>query len=439
MAIFSRRVLQRMLLENARLDDSSAQKHARKLNRCTEDTISTEWEVAVLNGLSKLGSVRHEPDSDAPAVLDIHFESADGRLKFVGDVVTVTDFGLEAQNPIQEFEREVARRARKANLKNLAGFTFEYGSWTDGDFRDRKVYIAVPNHSKYPEFFDDEFNKWLRQVCDDRSQRHVYSKQAPSINLTIVFNPGSPHVSRHSADFRVPQSLTRNPLFHALDRKADQFKRARVPNPTVIFACDGASQSMKERSNVNVFSASDIVARFFKDHSVSAVVFVRVERKMLSHSFAFGRPFLQIDVIENSPLPGEFARGLRSLSSQLAVAIPQPDDDVLNAINHLRWKNRRLGLSNSGGFEMNRDSVKMSARAVQELLAGRMTPETFQKEHAFVPAEGRTWSFNPFELALKNGRLIEDVTIEKAENEDDDWITFFFSSRDAAIDSFRIK
>ena len=260
------------------------------------------------------------------------------------------------------------------------------------------------------------------------------------MDVTISFTPGQSHVVRHAASFAVPQSLTQNPLFHALHRKAEQFKRANVSVNTVIFACDGGSESMKRRMSVGVaYAAEDIVSRFFADHSVSAVVLIRVEREMQQHSFSFGPPFLRIDLFENAPLPQQFVTELRLLARRLQRTIPTPENDVINAINHLRWKTRRVGLSNEGGLEMNSDYVKISARAVQELLAGRMTAETFLKKHAFVQAEGRTWTFNPFEFALTNGRLIRDVTIEKSDDEDDDWITFFFSERDAAIASFRVE
>ena len=87
---------------------------------------------------------------------------------------------------------------------------------------------------------------------------------------------------------------------------------------------------------------------------------------------------------------------------------------------------------------MSRDSMKISARAVQELLAGTLSEEEFLKQHQMVPTEDHKWSWNPFAEALKTGRLIDRVTIEKCPDSDDDWLIFHFSGEDQAIAKFKV-
>jgi hypothetical protein len=80
--------------------------------------------------------------------------------------------------------------------------------------------------------------------------------------------------------------------------------------------------------------------------------------------------------------------------------------------------------------------MKISARALQELLSGRLSQEEFFRIHRFGDFEGKPW--NPFDNALKQGRLIDHVVVEKCATGDDDWITFYFSAKDPAIASFRV-
>ena len=62
MAIFSRRILQRIINENARiLSDGQLRSHIKRLNRMHKTLeLGDEWEVVLLNAFSKVGRVTHE-------------------------------------------------------------------------------------------------------------------------------------------------------------------------------------------------------------------------------------------------------------------------------------------------------------------------------------------------------------------------------------------
>jgi len=102
MAIFSRRTLQRLINENAGfLTKKQVKKHVQALNRANPESLADEWEVVLLNVFSKLGSVIHEPDLGRRP--DIHFVSTlDRSQEFIGDIVTVSDRGIDDRTPIQE-------------------------------------------------------------------------------------------------------------------------------------------------------------------------------------------------------------------------------------------------------------------------------------------------------------------------------------------------
>ena len=72
--------------------------------------------------------------------------------------------------------------------------------------------------------------------------------------------------------------------------------------------------------------------------------------------------------------------------------------------------------------------IKMSARSVLEVLAGRIKPEDFD-------------SANPdavqyFARMLEQGRLLVGAKVERVSESDDDWIEFEFSEPDPAISRF---
>jgi len=80
---------------------------------------------------------------------------------------------------------------------------------------------------------------------------------------------------------------------------------------------------------------------------------------------------------------------------------------------------------------MSERKLKMSLRTVQEVLAGRIDPATFDQAHGFDHR-------NPFLRNLEAGRLIAAVDVQKSENhEDDDWMVFTFGDPDPAVSPFR--
>ena len=87
---------------------------------------------------------------------------------------------------------------------------------------------------------------------------------------------------------------------------------------------------------------------------------------------------------------------------------------------------------------MSDDEVQLSARSLLELLAGKISLLEFQETHGFsASATSTSWISNPFEEMLNEGRLIKNVTVQKFEDEDDDYITFVFGEPDPAVSKFK--
>jgi hypothetical protein len=75
--------------------------------------------------------------------------------------------------------------------------------------------------------------------------------------------------------------------------------------------------------------------------------------------------------------------------------------------------------------------IKMSARKIQEVLAGRMTPDQFFSDYG--PPGSPTE--NPFARMLRQGMTIQSVSLTRVPEADDDLLEFRFGP-DAAIRTF---
>ena len=127
MAVFSRRTVDRMLIENAAFstEDQLDQVIAR-LNSTGFQALEAEWEVAVLNTFDKIGNVAHEPPLEGSAKLDLLFTAADGST-FLSDITTVSDEGFEEKSPVKAFCLELQERLWRAGLP-YDGWTLSIGT-----------------------------------------------------------------------------------------------------------------------------------------------------------------------------------------------------------------------------------------------------------------------------------------------------------------------
>jgi hypothetical protein len=121
MGIFSRRNLYRMLVENARfVRQRLLSEHIKRLNGSDPvQRVTTEWEAAVLNGLSKLGSVDHEPRLPGTTKPDVLFTHPLGTALM--DITSVSDRGLDLQNPIYKLSERLVEMVKERKGKSGTG------------------------------------------------------------------------------------------------------------------------------------------------------------------------------------------------------------------------------------------------------------------------------------------------------------------------------
>jgi len=445
MAIFSRRILQQMIDSNTRmLTEDQVKKHVDALNRANEQSLDFEWEVAIIYGLSKLGNIRHEPDFGIPGKqrrLDIIFDSnRPVEVAFAGDVMTVSDRGLHKENPQNFFTAELTRRIQKSGLPTQF-FSYRINGNYDGSYGDRKVRLLVPAKNKLREFFGKRFQDFLSEVARFPEREHSFDEKTEQVDVQIRYIPGQQFFSGSYLSYTNVTSLTRNSLSNALKKKVQKFKESSYHGYKIVFVCDGGSNSLQMvvSQDYGRQGAMSVIDKFFRDHSsINLVVIMGIDRQDESPFLrGMGRPILRLRSFENPHHKRPETQVINELLYQLTDLIPPPDNDVVNTIHHLQSKEKRVGISSKGGWKMTSKEVKFSSRAIQELLAGRLTQEEFFKLHGMIDLQGARAIGNPFEKALAEGRLIESTAVEKNSDKDDDWLVFRFGEPDPAIFRFR--
>jgi hypothetical protein len=425
MPVFSRRVLQRLLDDTA--EHVTKSQHARwlsLLNAADERSLDTEWEVVLLAALARLGEVTHEPPLQGKRP-DLLFR--DENVEFVADIATVSDRGYEEANRRVTFERELWSRVRAAGL-SPAGFSYRI----EGEEREGKMRLLLPANDRWDDLFDQNFKNLLAWVRIAPAQPVALRREGPGFDVSFWYSPQRDSIGSGYPSYRYSRVLTKTPIYNALKRKKEQLKACQYPGLLGIVLCDGDCEAMR--------SPERIVDKFFRDsRSVDFVViitlsgdrFSRREEPIRLRPRCFFRPNVP-DIVSG------WIRGL--FEKDVPNALPAAKDDVVNALNHLRWKKRRVGLSHEGGYAFwGGRYMRISSRALLELLGGVMSSERFLKLHRFVDDELRKSSGNPFAAALEQGRMIVSVTVERDQDEDDDWIIFEFSERDPAISDFSPK
>lgn len=434
MALFSRRVLQQILDENARLlSPKQLADICKLLNTVRDDYLATEWEQAVVNAASKVGTVTYEPSLQGTRRPDLRFESTVPPLEFVADVTTVSDKGLDRDNPVYALHEELLRHLHRRKWFD-DGFSVSVeahrGSISRGS--GQKVRLKLP---KMPEFkkriFNSRFHEFLTAVLNSPERKHVYRVVDTETGVHFTYNPERRrygHINHPS--YNLAFLIDQNPLYNALKSKADQLKGVTYEGLRGVFVCDAGCSALKSAGSVMNFSADEIIHYLFRQFdSISFVVtlvvhqyseIVRLSRDIVINPRVYVNPKLTID-----------AKPLTKVIDEVCRLLPKPVETPGNALAELKLHN---GLSGCywGHLVMGND-VKISSRTLLELLAGTKTVQEFESDYGLKANE------NPFRRMLECGKLISNVSVEPVPDSDDDIIRIDFGKTDPAVSPFRIS
>ncbi len=401
-------------------------------------SLSFEWEVVVLNAFSKKGRVVYEKDFGGPNRGDIYFAPAHvNQRPFLADIATVSDSGMDKANAFNYLFDELLKRAKDIEL-NPDAFALDVGAHEETHYRGgpNKVRLKLPGRTGFQEkIFSKSVDEFLQNVLKNTSAPAHHVIKNDEIDITIRYNPNQRYATGSHLSYKVVYSLTNNIVYQALSAKAAQLKGTRFDGPLGIVLCDGSCSFLRDRGIGNLsWSLREVIFHFLKENPTISFILTLTVKRERGHSI-LGSQKNQERVFIDLYKGNDFNKigYVETLSRELIFPCPQLD--AQNALNHLKaWPNRgprHYGeMTMTIGGKADRTSVKISARAILERLAGRLSDQEFAKQYDFIAKE------NPFEQALEAGHLL--VSLERSEEEDDDWIIFEFDGPDPAISSFRL-
>lgn len=439
MAIFSRRTVQRMLDENAQfLSKKQLDQQVARLNAKGFQPLDTEWEIAVLSALSKLGKVDHELPMDGTARLDLLFTADDGS-DFLADITSVSDEGFEERTPVKAFEVELQKRLERAGVL-YNGWLLSIGTHPT-KFGEPTI-PAIPPRNEFPkEIFNTKFKEFLRAVEERPHESSTYSVRTAKTAISLTYDPNGKYFTTHGPSYAVAMKKNQNPIFNALRLKAKQLKKVSFPGPKGIVLCDGGTDMVHSRPNSSFdfnFNALDATKDFLRQNqSIDFVLLVSSVWMEDGHRSPEGPTRrVKVTIVPNK----NFARvpeSIRALLAQLDSCFPEPENTPSGARETIRHGYNPKELRPlAGGWSVSYNEIRISASAVLGFLAGAVTQEELFSALGFKPQSGKPAAIrNPFESMLSRKMQLQEIRIEETAH-DDGYLVFRFEGQDPALSAF---
>lgn len=441
MFVFSRRAIQKKLylLENVLLPEQHA-KHINRLNRPGRERLSAMWEVVFLQALSEVAEIHHEtalPNGRQPD-FQLEFDRGGARLAVVGDIASVSDVGLDKQNPFRELSDEGSRLARKYRL-DPNHFRYDVDGERVGKWPNSKQRLLLPTGQAFTRLIKDVVEPFFRDLFQSPRATAEFKYEAPGVRFSIRYDQSQWASGGGHPCYDLATSLTENPIYRALRAKADQLRAAPDEAIRIIILCDGDCAAMRKSIFSGNYSARQIATEFLrKTSAVDLVLLVTVEKRN-PHDHRLCDYVMSYDLTaapvgqRSSRVADAVIEAVQQLLERAVRKIPKPMADACNAV--LRCEKNGYGLGKHGGYEMGGKVVKISARLVQELLAGEVSTERFREFHGWGREPGGLP--NPFARSLGRGELISAINVVDCGNEDDNQLEFHFGPPDPAVSPFR--
>jgi len=440
MAIFSRRNLQRMIDENDLfLLRRQTKKHVGELNKMATTlplSLGFEWEVVLLNAVSKFGKVFHEKKFNGKTP-DIYFTSSmKEEDRFVAEITTVSDWGRDELYPYEALRQELDRRLKMNGIdRAYVSLMGGYG----GKFRYRggpKVEQKLPGRARFAEvIFGEPFDHFVREILKNPTSRQVYPVSHNNVLAVIItYDPKQDGMWGGYEGYTSAFHITENVVYQALERKGLQLAQTEFKGPLGIFLCDGDCDLFRRSSDGRSYSIDEIIEYFLNSRQeISFVVTFTTTQE---------RPYKVVFKLYEGVSFDKARMNLTQILKGLRDVLPEAECNVMNAINYLKGQNPNAGRSHWGGLEESETPgggtrIKISARAILELLSGTVDQGEFFKMHDFMPS-GKSLlpAHNPFKQSMLTGELLSNISIEKSDS-DDDWLIFDLTGPDPAISPFR--
>lgn len=471
MAIFSRRTLQRVINENAKfVKKKEAKKHidalnvneehqklieeGKKINEPIRTYLDNEWEVVVLNSLSKSGDVKHE-EKIGGSKPDVFYTSKKYAFKFLGDITCITGTQDRDNVPLtfkNEFKEIIDR-------ENLGGYwsIFINGNTREMDFCKVKPDLKLKTKEQRGKILtSEEFAAFIEKIKKNPEKKHSFTfkenKKNPEplpknqielfrnvdIDVRIQYEPRSFYqVEVSQFDDRKIVNLENDEIYKSCFRKYEQLVKTNYPGCLGIFLCDGIGDTFN-RGDLLYSNSKQVIYKFLGDHKIIDFILTVTSE---SEPYNFNQKAkIKLTLYQNceNKLTPEI---IRFLENDLVKDFPKPARTVIDARNALKFSftDKKIMISSGGcGLSISYNQVEISSRTMLEILSGKLSLEKVLDYWRFE-TNGDNSAHNEFLRMLNEGKLFSEAKIEKGDNEiDDDWLVFKFGEPDAAVSPFKI-
>jgi hypothetical protein len=309
-----------------------------------------------------------------------------------------------------------------------------------GEYRERQIKLKIPNKKEIDinKFIQANFSDFINSIKNNPHDSLSLQIEEDRVSIRVLYNPEDQFSSIGGGhrSYTVPYSLKENPIYRQLTKKAEKLRKSNYPGILGIFLCDGGCDSLnKNMYTPSGYSQEDIIKEFFrKNTSISfVVVFTPEEKRGVDGST---RKYIKSKFYGNHNARYPVGDAFGNYLQRICNFIPSPESMPVNAISHLKSK-KAEGLPNYGGYQMSGDEIKISSRMIVELLGGVLDYKKFDEDHKACRSDKQNPVSEFFRGQLRDGKMIEEISVEKCANEDDDWIRFKFGGKDAAISEFQ--
>ena len=431
MAIFSRRIIQKCLDANRLiLERDQTQKHINLLNQENDPAvvIATEWEVVIINALSKKGQVLHEKEfKNGSARPDIYFTT--NNIEFVADITTISDKSYNDNNPADYFCDCIYDYFKKIDAPHN-GLSISIGNKENGPYGNKKVKLLIPDKNDIPSFIKNELRELAYSIKNNPSKlfKKIFNSKDISIHITYTPNQEFSHIDYRS--YNTPYSLTKNPLLNRLKNKNEQIKKSKYEGVAGVFVCDGdCSLLNRNDSGLEEYSKERIIDYFFRNNTtLSFVIVVSIDEQ---YNPIDGKRNIRFkhNLYENQYSKRPSSKELKNILDLTMQILPNPQCSIINAINHMN-RNKNKGRSLYGGLELSANRIKLPSRMITEFFAGRINYDKLNDDYKRMINEF-------FDRQIKSGGMIDSIDIEKCSTSDDDWVIINYNTNDPAISKYK--
>lgn len=434
MPIFGRRQLQRMLDElGPWLERGKAKDLRNRLeNERPNQALPAEYELSITWAVSKMAGLEIDRPSGTRTP-DIYSPDLLPSGPIIADVAALDDFTLSGANSMRRACNIINAQADRflANSSSHLHYTFDEIMGYERGRNGRSAFFRQRLVRRDFELDDDSRAKLKTWLESGPPAQPLVLKNA-AISVLVAWKGYVHPLSNYFCKMpSLTYDLKENPLYASLRLKSKQLRAAEEGARRGVFLGDAGCGLLRDlsvhRSANNHFSGGQVILKFLDDYPAIDFVMVISANRERSNSGGGSKRFWRGNVFTR---PGALSEEDAVRLNRLVETMLPPQ---LSGYSAYSWHEQGMCRPDARGHYVptqmglggERLMLRISARAVQELIAGKLSHENF--EQLTMNRD------NQVRRALDAGMTITSASFEpKGNNEDDDYLVLEFRSDPAA-------